>query len=316
MQRRDFIVLAGSSWLGFQAIGSLAAPARRVTAAEFTSARQVLRTRFGRIAHIDRGTGDAVLFLHGFPLNSFQWRDAIRVLSQDHRCIAPDFLGLGFTEVAPGQSCGPLEQVAMLIALLDAKGVKKVHVIANDSGGAVAQHLVVKHPDRVHTLLLTNCDTEPDYPLAALQPVFELAKKGRFADEWLGNWKADKALARSKDGIGGACYGDPSQPTDEAIDYYFGPLVESAQKKAALHDYTLALEANPLAGIEASLRQCRVPTRIVWGSADRVFSENSAAYLDRTFGNSRGVRLLEGSKLFWPEEKPEVVIEEALKLWS
>jgi pimeloyl-ACP methyl ester carboxylesterase len=76
------------------------------------------------------------------------------------------------------------------------------------------------------------------------------------------------------------------------------------------------MEHNPLAGIEAALRRCDVPTRIVWGTGDTIFSPESPDYLDRSFGNSRGVRRLEGSKLFWPEERPDVVAEEARGLWG
>ncbi len=316
MQRREFMIMAGSSWAGFHTIDALAAPAKAVTSAEFVAARQFMRTKFGHIAHVDRGTGDAVLFIHGFPLNSFQWRDAIRVLSRERRCIAPDLLGLGFTEVAAGQSVGPLDQTAMLIALLDAKGLKTVDVIASDSGGAVAQWLVARHADRVRSLLLTNCDTEIDYPVAALKPVFDMARQGRFAADLLGPWKADKALARSKEGLGGQCYVDPAHPTDEAIDYYLGPLLASAEKKAWADRYALALEPNPLAGVEPALKKSRVPTRIVWGTADDIFSKASPDYLDKTFGNSQGVRRLEGRKLFWPEEQPEIVVEEARALWK
>ena len=315
MQRRDFVMLAGNTWIGFQAVSSVMAGAKApISAAEFTAARRFTQTRFGRIAHIDQGRGDAVLFLHGFPLNGFQWRDSIKVLSANRRCLAPDFLGLGYTEVAEGQSVGPLDQCAMLVEFLDAKGVKKVDVIASDSGGAVAQHLVTRHPERVRTLLLANCDTEIDYPLAALQPIFASERQGRFADDVIAPWKSDKTLARSKEGLGGLCYADPAKLTDDAIDYYFAPLIESVRKKAMLDAYALALEPNPLAGIEAALKQCRVPARIVWGAADDIFSKRSPEYLASTFGNSRGVRMLEGSKLFWPEERPDILVEEARRL--
>jgi haloalkane dehalogenase len=316
MQRRDFVVLTSGSLVAPALLSTATAAAgARVTAAGFGAARQFVDTRFGRIAHVDRGRGKAVLFLHGLPLNSFQWRDSIAALSSDRRCLAPDFLGLGYTEVAAGRSVGPLDQMAMLIEFLDAKDIRKVDVIASDSGGAVAQHLVTRHPDRVRSLLLANCDTEIDYPLAALQVPFELSKQGKFADV-IGAWQADKTLARSDEKGLGACYEDAARLRDEVFDEYLLPLVASAQKKAKLHEYVLALEANPLAGIEAALEKCRVPTRIVWGAADRVFSTKSPEYLAKAFGNSKGLRMLEGSKLFWPEEKPEIVVEEARKLWA
>lgn len=317
MQRRNFVMLAGTTWLGFHAVDALPAGTKTpVSAAAFAGARRFVDTRFGRIAHIDQGRGDAVLLLHGLPLNSFQWRDVIALLAAERRCLAPDFLGLGHTEVAPGQAVGPLDQCAMVIEFLDAKGIQHVDVIASDSGGAVAQHLVTRHPERVRTLLLANCDTEIDYPVAVLQPVIELSKQGKFADEVVTAWVADKALFRSEDKGLGACYAARSQPSDEAIEQYLAPLLSSPAKKAGLHAYCLGLEANPLAGIEPALRKCRVPVRVVWGADDRLFSTRSPDYLGRTFGNSQGVRMLEGYRLFWPEERPDIVVEEARRLWG
>ncbi|MGH8026827.1 MAG: alpha/beta fold hydrolase [Pseudoxanthomonas sp.] len=285
-------------------------------AAAFHAERRYMKTRFGNIAYVERGSGPAALFLHGFPLNGFQWRGALDRLSPYRRCIAPDFLGMGYTQVADGQSCAPEAQVDMLLALLDALSIPSVDVVANDSGGAVAQLLVAQHPDRVRTLLLTNCDTEHDSPPPALLPVIELAKQGRFVDEWLGKWHADRTLARSPEGIGGMCYADSAHPTDEAIDTYFGPLLSTRQRTDNAHAYAIALERNALAGIGPALRRSKVPTRIVWGMGDTIFSAKSPRYLDHAFGHSRGVRLLEDSKLFWPEERPDVIAEEAQRLWN
>ena len=275
-----------------------------------------MATRFGRIAVMDRGRGDAALFLHGFPLNGFQWRGAIDRLASHRRCIAPDFLGLGYTEVAEGQSVAPDAQVAMLAALLDALGVDAVDLVANDSGGAVAQLFAVAHPKRVRTMLLTNCDVEPDSPPPAVLPVIELARAGKFADAWLAPWVADKALARSESGLGGLCYTYRAHPTDEAIDTYLAPLVASPERKALTNAYAVGLAPNPLAGIADALRRCPIPTRIVWGTGDTIFSPESPGYLDALLPASRGVRRLEHAKLFWPEEFPDVVAEEARRLWQ
>jgi pimeloyl-ACP methyl ester carboxylesterase len=271
---------------------------------------------FGKIAYVERGSGSVALFLHGFPLNSFQWRGAIERLASHRRCIAPDFMGLGYTKIPDGQSCIPDAQASMLADLLDSLGIVDVDLVANDSGGAVAQLFVTRYPKRVRTLLLTNCDVEPDSPPPALEPVLQLSREGKFADQWLAPWLADKALARSPKGIGGMTFSDPTQPTDEAIEYYFSPLLSSTRKKAQLHAYAMGLSPNPLAGIEPALKKCVVPTRILWGTADDIFSKDSPGYLDRTMGNSRGVRPIEGAKLFWPEEHPDIVAEEARRLWG
>ncbi len=327
MDRRRFVEMTtGALATGALAAGALAGGATRlaaqartpapVTRAEWDAARRWAATRFGRIAYVERGAGQGALFLHGFPLSSYQWRDAVARLAAHRRCVAPDFLGLGHTEVAAGQSVAPDAQVEMLVALLDRLEMPSVDVVASDSGGAVAQLLAVRHPARVRTLLLANCDAEIDSPPPALLPVIELARAGKFADEWLAPWLADRRLARSPEGIGGMCYADPAHPTDDAIASYFEPVLRSPERKAFLHAYAVALDPNPLAGIAPALARCTVPARVVWGTADAIFSKESPGYLARTFGNSRGVRSLEGRKLFWPEELPDVVAEEARLLWG
>jgi len=327
MRRREFVEMVGVAIAAESLAGCLTRTSRAaptpaalgrepMDAGTFHAARRYVDTRFGRIAMVERGAGDAALFLHGFPLNSFQWRGALDRLSAHRRCIAPDFMALGYTQIADNQSVAPDAQVAMLVALLDALRIPVVDLVANDSGGAVAQLLVTRHGERVRSLLLTNCDAETDSPPPALLPVIAMAREGTFADRWLAPWVADKTLARSPDGLGGQTYTHPTNPSDEAIDYYLTPLVASPRRKAQVHAYALALERNPLAGIAPALRRSRVPTRIVWGTGDTIFSPGSPDYLDRTLGNSRGIRRVPGAKLFFPEEYPDIIAEEARRLWA
>lgn len=324
MQRREWLKLTIGSLAAGAFTGLWPETAKAEAAATTTSAAPFDATRWhaarrylelpqGRVAYVERGTGAAALFLHGFPLNGFQWRGALERLSPYRRCIAPDFLGLGYTEVADGQSVAPAAQVEMLIALLDKLDIRQVDLIANDSGGAVAQLLVVRYPQRVRSLLLTNCDAEIDCPPPALQPVIELARKGQFVAQWLAPWLADRALARSPQGLGGMTFTYPQRLGDETIEMYLRPLVERPQRT---HAYALGLDANVLAGVESTLRQRDLPTRIIWGTGDTIFSSESPGYLDKTFGNSRGVRQVPEAKLFFPEEFPDLIAEEAKRLWS
>jgi haloalkane dehalogenase len=314
MHRRQFMAAAAGGIVAGAlgaCVSSSSRPVKATDAAAWSAARRFAPLRFGRIAYVERGSGDAALFLHGFPLSSFQWRGAFDRLSGERRCVAADFLGLGFTEVAPGQSCAPSAQVEMLAALLDSLSIPAVDLIANDSGGAVAQLFVLRYPQRVRTMLLTNCDVEPDSPPPALQPVLAAAREGKFAETWLAPSVANKSLARTKEGLGGQTFTYPENPTDEAIDQYLAPLVSSPERRKLTDSYALALDPNPLAGIEAALKRCTVPTRIIWGTGDPIFSKDSADYLDRTLPNSRGVRRIPGAKLFFPEEFPDIIAEEA-----
>jgi pimeloyl-ACP methyl ester carboxylesterase len=321
MTRRRW--LTASTCLVAMTLSSLEARADQLDAAydaraaeRWTGERRFQATPYGRTAYIDRGTGPVALFLHGFPLSSFQWRGVIDRLEQHRRCLAPDSMGLGFTEVLPGKSVTPADQVKMLIAFLDALGVDSVDLVANDSGGAVAQLFVVRHPKRVRSLLLTNCDVETNSPPPALTPVFELAEMGIWPDAWLDPWLKDPTKARAPDGLGGMCFSNPAHPTDAALKQYLGPILQSVERKDLANRYALGLKPNPLAGIEASLRQLDIPVRIIWGQSDPIFPPADGEYLARTLPRVENIRRIAEAKLFFPEEYPHIVAEEARLLWK
>ena len=323
MDRRDFIATTVSavaaSALGCRFTGrtALVVPAspEPITAATFHASRRFARTAFGRIAYVERGTGPAALFVHGLPLNGFQWRGALERLSPYRRCIAPDSMGLGYSEIPDGQTVAPEAQAEMLAAFLDTFGVSAVDLVGSDSGGAVAQIFVARYPSRVRTLLLTNCDVHEDSPPPALRPVIESSRAGTFADEVLAPQLRDKRTARLTTGLGGCCYTNPAHLTDEAIDCYLTPIVGSPRRKAQFHAYCVALDRNPLLAIEPALKRCQVPLRVVWGTGDRIFDPSGPDWLERTFPRSRGVRRIDGANLFFPEEMPDVMAEEARNLW-
>jgi pimeloyl-ACP methyl ester carboxylesterase len=287
----------------------------RLNAATFHASRRFAGTPFGRIAYVERGSGPAALFLHGFPMNGFQWRGSLERLSGHRRCIAPDFVGLGYTEAPEQTDLSPQAQADMLAAFLDELSIPAVDLIATDSGGTIAQLFVVKHPARVRTMLLTNCDVHENSPPAQMRNSIEMARAGRY-DEKVQRHLEDRVYARSPQGIGGSAYADPSNFTDEAIDCYFKPLVSSPLRRMQLNRNLAACEPNPLLAIEPALRRSTVPTRMVWGTADQLFPVVWAEWLHRTLPKSRGVRLVEGGALFWPEEMPDLVAEEAKALWG
>ena len=324
MNRRDFVAVAGSVAGAAGLAGCVRQSAQGpvagcgeppIDAATFHASRRFAATRFGRIAYVERGRGPAALFIHGLPLNGFQWRGALERLSPWRRCIAPDAMGLGYGEIPPGQDLAPEAQADMLAALLDALSIAAVDLVGSDSGGAIAQLFVARYPGRVRTLLLTNCDVHEDSPPPALRPVIEASRSGTFVDDVLVPQLRDKGRARLASGLGGCCYTNPANLTAEAIDCYLEPLARSPLRKAQFHGYCVALERNPLLAIEPALRRSEVPLRVVWGTGDTIFSPAGPAWLDRTFPRSRGVRLIEGANLFFPEELPDLIAAEARRLW-
>lgn len=318
MNRRNFMAACASIAGAATLSACRMAPSKPTMALDvpaFAALRRFIETPYGRIAYVERGRGPTALFLHGLPLNGFHWRGSLERLSPHRRCIALDFMGLGYTEVSGQQDLSPQAQTDMLVAFLDRLAIPAVDLVANDSGGTIAQLFVAQHPQRVRTMLLTNCDVHENCPPPQMRNSINAAKAGTY-DQKMQRHLDDRVYARSEKGIIGSAYMDPANVTDAALDYYFAPLVASPLRKAQLNRYLAMLDPNPLLAIEPALRRLNTPTRMVWGTADPLFPVTWATWLDNTLPGSRGIRLVDGGKLFWPEEMPEVVAEEARALWG
>src|SRR6266699_5734470 len=76
-----------------------------------------------RIHYVDEGTGEPVLLLHGNPTWSFLYRKIIAGLSDEFRCIAPDYPGYGMSSAAPGYHFTPGEHSAVIERFVDRLGL-------------------------------------------------------------------------------------------------------------------------------------------------------------------------------------------------
>ena len=97
---------------------------------------------------------------------------------------------------------------------------------------------------------------------------------------------------------------------------YFRPLVASQRKMSQVNEYLVALGMNELVTIRKDLQAWKGPARMVWGVKDQFFGVQWAEWLDRMLPNSHGIRRLEDAKLFFPEEMPDIIAEEAKRLWG
>jgi haloalkane dehalogenase len=316
MRRREFLALtsitAASTVLPQFAF---AKKQIQIDAAWYQRSRRFASLPMGRVAYVDHGRGPAALFLHGFPLNGFQWRGALERLSKVRRCIAPDLMGMGFSQIAEAQPISPDTQVSMLASLLDSLHIDAVDLVANDSGGLIAQLFVARYPKRVRTLLLTNCDVDENNPPAKFLPAVALAEKGLFADRYILSQVSNKQVMRSAKGLGGLSFTYPDRISDETIEIYLRPLVQSLLRKAQVDQFTVSMGTNVLVGIREDLRRWQGPARILWALKDTFFDVQWAEWLNRTLPGSRGVQRLADANLFFPEEMPDIIAEEAKILW-
>ncbi len=102
------------------------------------------------IATVDTGQGDPVVFLHGNPTSSYLWRNVIPHVSGMARCLAPDLVGMGDSDNAPGGSYRFVDHARYLDAWFDALGLtQNVTLVGHDWGSALAFHWAFRHQDRI-----------------------------------------------------------------------------------------------------------------------------------------------------------------------
>jgi pimeloyl-ACP methyl ester carboxylesterase len=273
--------------------------------AAFHSQRRYANTDSGRVAYIEQGSGPVALFIHGVPLNGFHWRHVIAQLRANRRCIAFDLMGLGYTEIGPAHDVSFTAQTRMMVQFLDALGIDQVDLVANDSGGAIAQIFAAHHPERVRTLTLTNCDVHDNWPPEAIATQIEAARKGVLIDafaKFLDDPEARRVrFARA--------YADPGVLTDEVYRVYIDPLRASEQNRDNFHRYWLAFDNRQTVAIEPLLRKLRIPTLIVWALDDIFFGIQWAHWLKKTIPGAEGVIEVPGAKLFFPEDRPQALLD-------
>lgn len=117
-----------------------------------------------RMHALHEGSGEPVIFLHGFPETSREWLRVLPQLSSHFDCYAPDTRGHGKTDKPVGSySRGTL--AADVARFMDAIGVEKAAIVAHDWGGIIASKFVLDWPERVTkaALLDTLCTGWPAF---------------------------------------------------------------------------------------------------------------------------------------------------------
>ena len=116
----------------------------------------------------DRGRGDAtpLVLVHGFTGGRIDWADVIDDLAVDRRVVAWDHRGHSDSTNTGDAATYTFDQlVADAVAVLDALGLGRFHLLGHSMGGIVAQRLVLEHPDRVESLILMDTLAEPSLAL-------------------------------------------------------------------------------------------------------------------------------------------------------
>lgn len=219
-----------------------------------------------------------VLCLHGNPTWSFLWSRLLRELDPAYRVIAPDHLGMGWSDrVGPRNYRQRVDDVLDLVAALDLRG--PLWLVAQDWGGAIAMGVAVRRPELVAGMVLSNTGIAVPagrsapwlIRLAATNGVHRLATRTTPAFVWGTPWLPGAHLPRRERAALAAPY--RGRERRDAIAGFVADVPFDDHHPSAVD----------LAEVAAALPELMMPVRLVWGSKDPVFDDSFADDLRARF---------------------------------
>jgi pimeloyl-ACP methyl ester carboxylesterase len=259
----------------------------------------------GTIEYRERGEGAPVVFAHGAAVNGDLWRNVAPQLVQHHRIIVPD-LPLGGHSIplrgdADMSLYGLAETLASFLESLDSSDLT---LVANDTGGAISQALIGRHPDLVARLVLTSCDAWDTYPPKAIR---YLKPTTRVAPAlWLLTQSMRfKAAQRLPIAYGWATH-RPIEP--EIMESFLSSLRSNSGVRRDFAKLLQAADTRDMAQASESVRAFEGPALVVWAADDRFFPREHGQRLAELMPNAR-FELAGDSRTFIPEDNPSRLLD-------
>lgn len=260
----------------------------------------------GALSAIDHGEGEPVVFVHGVFLSDLLWAPAIELLPPGLRAIAFDLPGHGHSDAIAGFRSDVASVARLLLGAIDGLGLTGVHLVGNDSGGAIAQVMAATEPGRFASLTLTNCDTQGNIPPPGIAPLVELARQGALVAV-LEQMQQAPELVRGEAGFGPSLQ-DPDRLTDAHIAAIVGPVVASPAKALQLQELVGSFTPDDLTSVQDALRDLPIPTLVAWGDDDSLFGPEWGVALAEHLGAEARLVPVEGGRLLFPFERPAELV--------
>jgi haloalkane dehalogenase len=254
---------------------------------------------------MEQGEGMPVVMLHGNPTWGFLYRKVMqRLAGEKIRTIAPDLVGLGFSDKPTRASEHTLEAHARWFgALLDALALDRFVFVGQDWGGPIGLRALASRADRVAGLVLLNTAIAP--PRAGFRPT----AFHRFAQMPVVSDVAFRAFGFPQNTLWMA-QGDRSSIRGEVARAYRFPLRGLANNVAPLALARMvpdSLQHPSIPGLERSVgfvESFRGPAAIVWGDRDPILGR-VRTFIERKLPQARVTRTRAGH--FLQEEVPDEI---------
>lgn len=262
-----------------------------------------VETPAGRMHYVDEGEGEAILFVHGTPTWSYEWRHVIRALRSSYRCVAPDHLGFGYSDRPSDFAYTPEAHAAQLERFVDGLGLERFTLVVHDFGGPIGLPQALWHAGRVKRLVVMNTW------MWSLVDDPAIRRPARLLGGAFGRWLYERANASLRI-LMPAAWGDRSTLTPEIHRAYLDRFPDAASRGRVLWPLAKSLLGSTAFydaqwGARESLQG--IPSLLVWGMKDRALG---ARHLERWRSVLPEARVAEMTRSgHWPQEtEPDRVI--------
>lgn len=272
-----------------------------------TSERKEIDLPAGRIRYREAGAGKPIVFVHGYLVDGRLWDGVVDQLSDRYRCIAPDWpIGAQQIAMKPDADLSPPGVAATIASFLEALDLEDVTIVGNDSGGAMSQVLVTRHPERVGRLVLTNCDTYENFPPGIFKTMPPLAK--------LPGGMTLLSLPFRSGAIARAAFRPftrkPIPP--QLIASWMNPGLNDRGVRHDLKKVTVGMNKRYTLEAARQLRGSQLPILLTWAPGDKLFPISGAERLAAEAGNARIVEIPDAGT-FVSLDQPQRLGEEIAK---
>jgi len=254
---------------------------------------------------VDEGNGEPVVLLHGDPTWGYLWRNIIPALAKTARCIVPDHMGMGKSEVPREPYPYRLvHHIANLEALIFELDLRNITLAVHDWGGPVGLGFAIRHPDRIKRLVISNTWASARWPGVPFPRLIEMIRSTggeKFVLER--NGYLERALTGTTH--------HAERLSGPVMDAYRSPFPTPESRVAMLcwsRDIPVT-ESDPsypeMKRIENNLPMfSSTPTLIVWGMLDPVLPASVLRWWQDIYPHAT-VHVIENASHFLQEDAPQ-----------
>jgi pimeloyl-ACP methyl ester carboxylesterase len=258
----------------------------------------------GTIRYRDTGDGPPIVFVHGLLVDGRLWDQTLPHLD-NRRLIVPDWpLGSHRSAMTNGTDLTPPGLARIVADTIAALNLEDVTLVGNDTGGAISQLVVTRHPQRISRLVLTNCDSHENFLPMMFRPLQAAARVPgavrALAAAMRATWVRNLPMAY---GRLAAQHIDPKLTADW--------VTPAREDQGVRRDVTAVLRGiSNRYTIEAAaqLKKFSGKTLLAWGRDDRFFKPRHAERLAAEFADAR-LEWIDDARTFVSLDQPERLAE-------